>query len=169
MNDLIHIIYNSVATSHDVEDDLRDILAVSRRKNPAAQITGMLLYADGSFFQVLEGPEHAVDAAADMIARDPRHARMSVIIREPIARRAFGEWTMGFAVLTTDELREMDGVNDLFQAGTSFDAIDSGRAKKLLRAFEQGRWRVRLTPHMPPVGALRMHQGSAALSSGTSR
>lgn len=145
MSQLIHLIYNSVAREPDQPGLVRDILHVSRSYNAAAGITGMLLYMDGTFFQVLEGEEAAVDALAARIVADPRHERMTTIIREPIARRAFGEWTMGFAQISADDLEALDGANDFFGRGRVLEAVDAGRARKLLEAFKQGRWRVRLS------------------------
>lgn len=103
----------------------------------------MLLYVDGSFFQVLEGSADAVDALFARIALDPRHRSVVTIIREPISQRAFGEWTMGFANMTREEVITAVGMNDFFGSKTCFDELDGGRAKKLLAAFAEGRWRVR--------------------------
>jgi EAL domain-containing protein (putative c-di-GMP-specific phosphodiesterase class I) len=155
MADLIHLIYNSVATSAQAGAEVHDILAKSRTNNAACQVTGMLLLAEGSFFQVLEGPAAAVEATFARISTDPRHARVTVIIREPIARRSFAEWTMGLASLTSDDIRGTEGLNDLFQEGQILQAVDPGRARKLLEAFKGGRWRVRLNgalsvPKTPP-------------------
>ncbi|MEJ5226273.1 MAG: BLUF domain-containing protein, partial [Anaerolineales bacterium] len=141
MSPLIHLIYSSAASHPLSEEELAKLLIISRANNAARGITGMLLHAEGSFFQVLEGESAAVDALFERISRDARHTNLTVIIREPIARRAFGEWTMGFLDVKSEELREMMGVNDLFGAGTYLSNISPGRAKKLLAAFTQGRWR----------------------------
>ena len=155
MADLIHLVYNSVATSAQAQAEVRDILSRSRTNNAACQVTGMLLFAEGSFFQVLEGPPAAVEATFARVSADPRHTRVTVIIREPIARRSFAEWTMGLATVTSDDLRTTDGLNDLFLDGRVLDAVDPGRARKLLEAFKNGRWRVRINgalsmPKTPP-------------------
>ncbi len=155
MADLIHLIYNSVATGSQPQQEVRDILTKSRTNNAASQVTGMLLLAEGSFFQVLEGPSAAVEETFARVCADPRHTRVTVIIREPIARRAFSEWTMGLASLTSEDLRSTEGLNDLFQSAQVLEAIDPGRARKLLEAFKNGRWRVRLNgalsvPKAPP-------------------
>ncbi len=156
---MIHLIYNSAAVVDFSKDDLIELLAKARDKNAANDVTGMLLYIDGSFFQILEGPEEAVDALAAHIAEDPRHDQMTVIIREPIAKRAFGEWTMGFADVDSTDLGEVDGLNDFFDGQTSLSAMDAGRAKKLLTAFSKGRWRVRLGARAPRFTPERSSEG----------
>ncbi len=78
-------------------EDIAAILAVSRRNNAAAGITGMLLYHDQSFLQVLEGEEPGLSLCFDRIARDRRHRNLIVLSRDAVAARAFGAWQMGFA------------------------------------------------------------------------
>ena len=58
---MIHLVYVSSATGKLGETDLLDLLEHSRRRNRALDLTGMLLYAGGNFFQVLEGEEKDVD------------------------------------------------------------------------------------------------------------
>ncbi|MEO0948655.1 MAG: BLUF domain-containing protein, partial [Cyanobacteria bacterium J06641_5] len=118
-----------------------ELLEESRVKNAQHEITGMLLHENGSFFQILEGPAEAVDRLYEQIAQDDRHTKTVTIIREPIAKRSFGAWTMGFPSLDSEELDEIIGLNDFFSGGSSFTKINSGRAKKLLAAFRDGRWR----------------------------
>lgn len=79
-----------------------------------------------------------------LIASDRRHKNATAIIREPIARRAFGDWTMAFAEIDASELAHIEGLNDFFHAGDSLTKLEPGRASKLLAAFAQGRWRARL-------------------------
>ena len=145
MSNLIHLIYNSAATCAFTEEDFSVMLRKARSKNASLDITGMLLYIEGCFFQVLEGPENAVNALAETIRQDSRHTRMTTIIREPIVKRAFSEWTMGFTQMSLKNLNEIEGLNDFFTTGKVLTDIDSGRAKKLLIAFKQGRWRVKLS------------------------
>jgi len=104
----------------------------------------MLLYSVGSFFQVLEGEEATLLELFAIIATDPRHRNVTKIIQEPIARRVFGDWTMGFSALEPAELSGIEGFSDFFQQGISLTNLQSGRAKKLLWAFAQNRWRARL-------------------------
>lgn len=147
--DLCTLIYNSAATQPMNEADLVALLEHARNHNAAIDVTGMLLYHDHCFFQVLEGPRDDVHALADRIEQDPRHTQMTVIIDEPIHKRSFGEWTMGFAHVSPDDLRRIDGMNDFFDGQRVLTDVDAGRAKKLLSAFGQGRWRVRLANHRP--------------------
>ncbi len=140
----MHLIYTSAATPEFQLPDLKTILQGAYSKNARRAVTGMLLYISGTFFQVLEGEEPALMELFTVISTDSRHTSLTRIIHEPIARRAFGDWTMGFAQIAPAELQTIDGFSDFFEQGDSLINLQPGRAKKLLTAFAQGRWRARL-------------------------
>lgn len=140
---LTHLIYCSAAIPEPTPAGLRAILEAAQRRNAQRSVTGMLLYTSGSFFQVLEGEETTITELFALIVADRRHRNATIIIREPIARRAFGDWTMAFAEIGASELAHIEGMNDFFP-GDDLAKLQPGRASKLLAAFAQGRWRARL-------------------------
>ena len=154
MENLIHLIYNSAATRPFSDADLQQLLSAARNKNASLNVTGMLLYVDGGFFQILEGPEAVVDRLLATIHSDARHTRVTTIIRESIPERSFGEWTMGYATVRPDEHTQLDGLNDFFGAGDIMSNLYAGRAKKLLTAFKQGRWRAKLAAPAAPAAVV---------------
>ena len=94
---MIHrIIYISDARPGFSEADLKQVLAVSRRNNARAGLSGLLIVHEGRFFQVLEGERATVQARYARILRDPRHRNLSVVQDGPAKERAFGQWKMGF-------------------------------------------------------------------------
>ena len=93
---LIHLIYISRAVRGIRGTDVDAILNDSRARNARTSVTGMLLFADDSFIQVLEGEEAAVADIFASIERDPRHRGVTVLVREHIKERHFAEWSMGF-------------------------------------------------------------------------
>jgi hypothetical protein len=153
MDALIHLIYASTASRPLRRDELLDLLSKARTSNQQLGLTGMLLHEAGNFFQVLEGPEGTVRRLFEHISRDPRHHQVVKIIQEPIARRAFADWTMGFADLSRAELDSIEGLNDFFCRGHSFAQLGSGRAKKLMSAFRQGRWHSKLKQPVETLAA----------------
>jgi hypothetical protein len=58
---LIHCIYASSGAPEFHEADIPALLQTTRENNARLDVTGMLLYVQGSFFQVLEGPAEKVD------------------------------------------------------------------------------------------------------------
>ena len=55
--DFIQLLYLSNAKPELKQEELDSILRVSRANNPSQDITGLLVFANGVFIQVLEGPE----------------------------------------------------------------------------------------------------------------
>jgi Sensors of blue-light using FAD len=139
--ELIHCIYASTAATIFKESDIPALLEHARTANADRELTGMLLYIEGGFFQVLEGDDAVVDEVYGRINRDSRHSKITLIIREPIAARNFSEWTMGFSTVDPLEAGLLIGENDFFKSASCVTELDGGRAKKLLAAFRTGRWR----------------------------
>ena len=143
---LIQCVYASAASRDFSTAELAELLAQARENNARLGLTGMLLHAEGSFFQVLEGPVDVVDTLYEKIERDPRHTHVTLVIREPIPQRTFDGWTMGFYKASREELAGLAGVNDFFGKDRTVVSMDAGRAKKLLAAFRDGRWRKKVAP-----------------------
>lgn len=70
---LLQLIYISAATGALSDQELDSILASSVRHNAENGVTGLLIYAEGNFMQVLEGDPRALDETYTRIARDSRH------------------------------------------------------------------------------------------------
>ena len=90
-------IYISTATRPMTEVDLTHILNVSRRNNATDDITGLLVYHDGHFFQTLEGTKAKIEECYARIALDPLHKDIRLIHDAGAQERAFAGWDMGFA------------------------------------------------------------------------
>jgi len=75
---------------------LDDILTASRRNNAMLGITGLLLYIDGGFLQMLEGDERAVRELYARVGEDRRHWELRLMLDREVDDRAFPGWSMGF-------------------------------------------------------------------------
>lgn len=97
---LLHtIVYSSSATRHFSETELLDLLAVSRNKNRRKSITGMLLFKNQEFMQVLEGEREVIDSLFEEIKKDSGHQRVIKLIDREVEQRDFADWSMGFVNL----------------------------------------------------------------------
>ncbi len=111
---MYYLVYSSVAV-RITENDLRDILQTSHLRNAGLDLTGMLLYCNGKFLQVLEGEKEAVHNLFYKISRDLRHKDINVLLEGTIAARNFKDWSMGFKALDIDTAREISGFEDIDQ------------------------------------------------------
>jgi hypothetical protein len=134
---MFHLVYSSTATHHFSEEELADLLAESRRWNIQDDITGLLLYHNASFVQILEGPEANVRRMFSRIVLDPRHRHIVTVIEETIEHREFADWTMAFRVIT-DANSLPEGYSEFLNtpfSGWEFTK-NPGRCQKLLLAFK---------------------------------
>jgi hypothetical protein len=133
--------YTSIASHHMTHEELLTLLSQCRKNNLPTAITGMLLYMEGCFFQVLEGEPDQLVALYDKIAKDPRHHDVMKLILEPIEARCFSNWSMGFQHITKEELSSITGLTDFLDRDSNgFAGIESSRAWKLIEFFREGRW-----------------------------
>lgn len=97
------VVYRSTALISS-QKDLNALLDHSRANNAAKNITGIMLYYDMTFFQVLEGDEQAVRNLLDTISKDPRHTMMEVVFTRSAHRRVFGDWSMEMIDVSPEDL-----------------------------------------------------------------
>ncbi|CAH1387447.1 phosphate-starvation-inducible PsiE family protein [Candidatus Nitrotoga sp. M5] len=112
---MIRLTYASTASHEWSSDELLELLKQSRTNNGAKNITGILLFSQGTFFQVLEGEETFVENLYKEIEKDPRHKNCTIIEKLNITERAFPYWSMGFEKIDLKELRKMEGLNNFFE------------------------------------------------------
>lgn len=138
MSELITLIYGSCAVEPFSDNQLIALLEQSRRKNKRLNITGMLLYWDCNFLQVLEGDASAVEPLYDEILHDPRHHDVQLFLKRPILAREFGNWSMGFANLSGGDMSRLAGFTSyLNEPPTAEHFDDQSYASIFLDVFKQ--------------------------------
>jgi hypothetical protein len=79
----------------DPRDDLVDIVKSARLNNALHRVTGVLLFSNQCFVQVLEGAMADVEWTFEKIARDRRHRDISIVSYGQAPKRSFADWAMG--------------------------------------------------------------------------
>ena len=92
---LVRLLYASRLVEPGKPEIIDNILAESRKYNPALGITGILVYSEGIFLQAIEGGRQQVSQLYNHITRDKRHTDVVLLHFEEINQRRFGGWTMG--------------------------------------------------------------------------
>jgi hypothetical protein len=75
-----NIVYMSTSVTLLDDDQLIDILNSARKNNLKHNVTGVLLYSEGVFIQVLEGNEADVDVIFSKIQADARHKNIITLL-----------------------------------------------------------------------------------------
>lgn len=133
------LIYVSIATEAFRENQLLEILVVSRANNVRDGLTGMLLYKDRRFMQLLEGTEPAVRETYARILLDSRHRDSTVLLEGLVDERDYTDWSMAFQHLDHEVARATPGFSPFLNTTLSvFDfGSDPSRAHQLLRIFRR--------------------------------
>ena len=140
MGALHQIVYVSTATATVLTpEDLRALLTGSHERNSRAGITGLLLYQNGQFMQVLEGEELAVKTLFGKISRDHRHHGIIPLLQEPVAERQFPNSAMAFRDLDQEAIRRTAGYSEFLDTplNGALYAKDLPKCRRLLLLFKQ--------------------------------
>ncbi len=142
--ELKQIIYASSLAPGQDENCLEEILKTAVANNRKNGFTGLLLYVNRSFLQVLEGESTALDALFEKIRKDPRHTRPWTLSSALVAKREFADWSMGLARPDVADLDRIGPRNDFFSKGHCLTELDAGMARKVLEEFRSGMWRIQV-------------------------
>lgn len=127
-------------------DALVNLVRVSRARNGARGVTGLLLAHEALFLQVIEGPQAAVARLFREISFDYRADQVTILSKRSVSHRMFSEWTFGM-VGGDRALRKATGAFDM--TGSNMRSLLCGapfldiHATPLLTTFAsmRGNWR----------------------------
>lgn len=131
---IYHLLYRSTSKGFLSEDQIKSILIASNRNNRAANITGLLLFKDKTFLQLLEGDENSVQALLAKIKLDPRHGSIDVLLDVKSMKRIFPDWSMGF-IPTEKTLGELGSIKPILEATAAHGKIDRSLIIPILKKF----------------------------------
>ncbi|CED83127.1 bluf domain protein [Phaffia rhodozyma] len=100
-SDIFQLVFCSSSVSPALSKaDMADIIEVCRRNNAIDAISGLLMYKDGQFVQILEGSEPRVKRTFSRIKKDQRHHAVYVLLEQKTKHRDFPRWPMAFRDMT---------------------------------------------------------------------
>ncbi|GJL68804.1 MAG: hypothetical protein NPIRA06_14390 [Nitrospirales bacterium] len=138
---MIQISYISTATKPMSQEDLEQILRSSRENNARLGITGMLLYGNNTFIQILEGEENTVNELIGRIKNDSRHTDFQVLKKRAVDRREYADWSMGFKRVSGEEFQAVKGLENLVEKdfNTKFLGSHENIVDSLMEHFRKDR------------------------------
>ena len=110
---MYYLVYISYAIKPFTERGLQKLLVHCRDNNKINGITGILLYIDGKFVQILEGRKEKVKELFTKIAQDRRHKNVGRILEGPLEERNFPNFLMGFQTLDKAAFTKLSGFKDI--------------------------------------------------------
>lgn len=109
--DIYHVSYVSTGCDGLRFEHISEILESSKKHNEELGVTGILLYCNKHFFQILEGKKEAVEEIFEKISIDCRHDNIIKLQSTYIPHRQFAHWSMGFKSYNR-ELCPLDNFNN---------------------------------------------------------
>ena len=133
----IQLLYGSTATVPFGKPELLELLDKCRNNNAKLNVTGLLLFKDGQFMQVLEGDEPVVTSLYQRIAQDPRHTGSMVFLQRVVEQRDFADWSMAFRDLRDPDLLKVPGYSEFLNLSLADQSLvkDTSKARRLLAVF----------------------------------
>ena len=101
---LSQLVYVSNRKKNCTEEEIENILALCKKNNPPLDITGILLYSDTKFIQLVEGEYKVINDLYNKIKTDSRHDQSRLISIGPIQQKAFPSWHMGARKIANNEV-----------------------------------------------------------------
>jgi len=103
-----HVIsYVSTANPNLSKEDVADLLKQVNDFNNSHDITGVLLYAETNFFQLIEGDEKEIKNLYSHIEKDSRHSNIIKFVDKPLVGIAFDGYISRFVT----DASKLDYVN----------------------------------------------------------
>lgn len=95
------ICYVSTATPGLKIEEIQEILNNTEKNNNKKNITGVLLYSEGNFLQVLEGEKETLNELYTTIKDDNRHRNLIKILQKEIEENQFDSYICNFSAMDT--------------------------------------------------------------------
>jgi hypothetical protein len=138
------IMYSSEAAAGLAAPELEGMLVESRIRNRAHGISGVLVFVDGAFLQILEGEKDDVLELMARIERDPRHHDIKVFSEGDVDERAFSSWSMAYLSPSAADVAkwaELEGATTIGDVLASVDGHPGrlpGMVVNILKALAKG-------------------------------
>ena len=113
------LIYTSRACNKMSPKDLEALLIQSREKNLKINITGLLVYGNQEFVQLLEGSKDDIFDLYHTILNDERHTNVVLRWNGIVEQRSFKDWSMAFLNINELDYENMEAYSHYLQDGIS--------------------------------------------------
>ena len=139
---MIQVSYISQTSAPMPAEALLSLLNECRRNNEKLGVTGLLLYANGTFLQAVEGETKVVDELVERICGDSRHENIKMLRRIEIDEPQYAEWSMGFNIIGDDDLDEIEGLRNFTAETFDFSLLieNDTLVDTLLKRYRKTSW-----------------------------
>jgi len=131
------ICYISDSNNEESTNSLNELYSKAKNNNNKNNITGILIYSNYNFLQVLEGEEKMVDAIFKKIRHDSRHKNIFNVINTTIEQRIFEDYNFGFTIINNPN--ELNRLNEYLSWLKNADDILANKVIYMVKNFIVGK------------------------------
>lgn len=137
MKPVFQLVYISRAHDGICYSDIQEILESSRQYNQKHNLTGLLVYKDDHFLQILEGDQEFVQEAFSEFTKDRRSQLVGVLAESKSEHRIFSRWPLAFHDADLD--RNMPNLmEELFKVAHTRGKKEKKCVIEILESFRRG-------------------------------
>ena len=125
------ICYISDSKQNESIKNLEALYSKAKTNNLKNNITGILIYINNNYLQVLEGYEKTIDKTFEKIYADGRHKNIFKIIETTIEERIFEDYNFGFTTI-----KNKQELNNLYEYLNWLKNADNEAANKVIAMVE---------------------------------
>lgn len=122
---LSQLVYVSTRKRNCTAEEIEKILDSCKKNNPPLNITGVLLYSETKFIQLVEGEAKVIMGLYDRIKKDDRHSSPVMISYNPIGEKSFPSWHMAKRNIANTDLEFKTDISA--EDKKTFNAILNGK------------------------------------------
>lgn len=134
------VTYISRFGHHLTGEEIQKIAEVSVRNNKRDGLTGVLFTYKDVFYQIIEGPDEALDARLSKIFADNRHRDIFVLkVELNLEERAYSDWAMNTVILDESQDVLMRPVSEMLNSITgTWMILEKYAPAKILHSIQLG-------------------------------
>ena len=131
---LLQLVYVSNRKSNCPQEEIDKILNSCEENNPRLNVTGVLLYTDQKFIQLVEGDARVITDLYDKIKDDSRHSNTMMISLGPIKEKSIPCWNMASRSISGSRFDYISTITDTDKI--VFDKILNGESENGERVLD---------------------------------
>jgi Sensors of blue-light using FAD len=131
-------IYVSKATEGVTAQQVADFIGIAQERNRSEELTGALLFLDGFFLQVMEGPVNAAASCMMRIKFDKRHHHIDIREMLDIETRRFPKLWMALSHADDVNRSMLDAFN--YEPGFPADKFSPEKLQRVMVALSLSAW-----------------------------
>lgn len=124
------LVYKSKASEFVNRVEIAKLLSTSRTNNDKYDITGILIYYNDRFLQVIEGPPTDISKLFYNIIIDPRNYDVELLQEKTVFERDFINWSMAFV-----DIGELENIDVIEVAQLDNITANKGSVMLIIRNF----------------------------------